>query len=353
MSHFAAPVQISRSCRPTPTKWTGALFLFLAICGCQTPLQKVQFEHPAMGTRFRIVAYHRDMEQLHRAANRATRTIDRIENICSDWKSDSEIQQLCASAPNDQPVAASRELIDVLSRGVEISRLSDGAFDPTLGPLVRLWRRCRLAGRLPRPDELQQARQSVGIDGIAIDPAAGTLQLLREGIMIDLGGIAKGYAVDAALKVMNAEGIEYLLVDGGGDICFSLPPPGQPGWKLEIQPAGLTARVAGQPGIQVILRGSGAVATSGDASRYVEIEGRRYSHILDPATGMGVPGPHAVTVHAHDATTADALATAISVLNPQQAGKLLNQFPGASALLFDGAGAKPRILGSFPGYRNR
>ncbi|MEE2883753.1 MAG: FAD:protein FMN transferase [Planctomycetota bacterium] len=352
MSHLATPVQMSRVFTHLLVKRIWWLSLLLAIWGCQGPLQKVEIEHAAMGTRFRIVAYHRNPQQVERAARLAMGTIDRIENICSDWKSDSEIRQLCRTAPSDYPVKASEELIEVLSRAIEISRVSGGAFDPTVGTLVRLWRRCQQAGRLPRPAELQRARQTIGIDGIVIDTDARTVQLLREGIAIDLGGIAKGYAVDAALKVMEAQGIKHILVDGGGDISLGFPPPDQEGWRLELQPAGVGNDTDSDRVIRVVIGSRGAVATSGDASRFVEIEGKRYSHILDPATGLGVPGPHAVTVHAADGTTADALATAISVLDEKEAGKLLDRFPGSSALLFDPVGGPPRVLGVFPGYPN-
>ena len=352
MSHRTPPVQISRL-HTLSMLWKMLLvFGVLGIWGCRGPLQKVEFEHAAMGTRFRIVAYHHDPQKVQRAANLAQEKIDQIEQACSDWNPQSEIRQLCSAAPSASPVRASRDLVEVLSLAVEISRISEGAFDPTIGPLVRLWRRCQRAGRLPRPDELQRARRAMGIESIVIDNEAGTVQLLREGIAIDLGGIAKGYATDAALEVMEAEGIEHALIDGGGDISLGIPPPHQNGWRIALEPNGVDGDSNRNGGIRVVLEARGAVATSGDASRFVEIDGKRYSHILDPATGIGVPGPHAVTVHAARGALADALATAISVLGVEQARALLNSFPGSSAVLFDPAGGPPQMLGEFPGITN-
>ncbi len=352
MSHHASPVQISRRHALSKVWKISVVFGLLGIWGCLGPLQKVELEHAAMGTRFRIVSYHRDPQKVGRAALLAMEMIDRIEQACSDFNPDSEIRQLCRTAPSANPVSASGDLIEILSLAIEISRESGGAFDPTVGPLVRLWRRCQRAGRLPRPDELQRARRAVGIESIIIDVDAGTVQLLREGIAIDLGGIAKGYATDAALKVMEAQGIEHTLIDGGGDISLGVPPPGRDGWRLELGPNGIGGPSSSEGVVRVIFDERGAVATSGDASRFVEIDGKRYSHIIDPATGWGVPGPHAVTVHAAEGAIADALATAISVLEVKQAKSLLDSFPGTSALLFDPAGGPPRVLGEFPGFTN-
>ncbi|MGE4618232.1 MAG: FAD:protein FMN transferase [Planctomycetota bacterium] len=328
-------------------------FLVLVLCGCQGPfkqdaLKKAEFEHAAMGTQFRIVAYHSDRQKLEDAVILAMEKIDRIENICSDWKSDSEIRQLCRSSPSQQPMAASPELIEILSRAIEISRASEGAFDPTLGPMMRLWRRCQAAGRLPRPEELAEARKAQGIENIVIDVDARTVQLLSDGMAIDLGGIAKGYAVDAALKVLEFHGIQHALVDGGGDIALGNPPADREGWQLWLQPAGSDDETTSK--IQVVIADRGAVATSGDASRFIELAGQRYSHILDPETGLGIKGPHAVTVYAADGTTADALATAISVIPIEKSDDLLKRFPGSSAIIFDLTPAPPLILGSFPGY---
>lgn len=350
MSHLAAPVQISKRCLPRLERCGGSLLLLLTIFGCQGPVQKVQFDHAAMGTRFRIVAYHRNDGQVEEAIQHAFEAIDDIEDICSDWKSDSEIRRLCRSGPHSEPVQVSRHLLEVLSRAVEVSRISDGAFDPTVGPLVRLWRRCQRAGRLPSSQELERARETVGVDSISINKIAGTVQLLRSGLEIDLGGIAKGYAVEVARKVMEAEGISSLLIDGGGDISFGKPPPHERSWKLEVQPTGNLQDSGNGMRLRINFTSEGAVATSGDATRFIEIEGKRYSHILDPVTGIGVPGPHAVTVFARDGATADALATAISVLSPDEAAIFIGRFPGSAALLFNSVDGRPLILGDFPGY---
>ena len=255
--------------------------------------------------------------------------VDRLERILSDYEPASELSRLSALAPTREPVEVGEDLWRVLSRAVEIRDATDAAFDPTVGPLTSLWRQARRAGRLPSAERLAAARQAVGPEALRLHPAARAVSLERPGMRLDLGGIGMGYAVDRALEVIGRHGIAAAMVDASGDIGVSGPPPGSPGWSIAIAPL-RAARPDGDAGERLILVHQ-AVTTSGDAFQAVEIAGRRYSHIVDPRTGLGVAGPAAVTVLARDCTTADALATAASVLGPARARRMIAGEPGCSA----------------------
>jgi thiamine biosynthesis lipoprotein len=224
------------------------------------------------------------------------------------------------------PVHFSDDLFTVLARAQEISRLSDGAFDVTIGPLVRLWRRSRYAKKLPSAEELAQARALVGYQKMRLDPQKHTVQLMQAGMRLDLGGIAKGYAADAALKVLKQHGITRALVAAGGDIAVSGPPPDAPGWKIGI------ASLDGPKPKRFLQLHDAAVSTSGDAEQFVEIDGKRYSHIVDPRTGLGLLGRTSVTVIARNGTSADSLTKVVCILGPQRGLPIIDRIDGAAAL---------------------
>lgn len=251
--------------------------------------------------------------------------IDRLETLLSDYDPESELSRLSAAAPTAAPVPVSADLWAVLVRAVEIRDATDGSFDPTVGPLTTLWRQARRSGRLPQPEKLAAARGCVGPSTLTLDAATRGVSLSLPGMRLDLGGIGVGYAVDRALEVLTAHGIEAAMIDASGDIAVSAPPPGTTGWRIALEPL-----ATGGPATAELRLAHVAVTTSGDAFQAVEIDGRRYSHIVDPRTGLGVPGPAAATVIAPDCTTADALATAASVLGPDRGRAVVSRFPGSS-----------------------
>ena len=224
------------------------------------------------------------------------------------------------------PVSA--DLFEVLRRSKEIYERSGGAFDVTIAPVGRLWRRARRDHKLPDPARLAEARPLVGSDKMLLDPKARTVQLKKKGMKLDVGGIAKGYAAQAALDVLKKEGITRALVGGAGDIVVGDPPPDAAGWKVAIAPL--------EPGkggpTRVLLLANAAVSTAGDAERFVVIDGHRYSHIINPSTGVGVEDRASVTVVAPDGATADALETTVYVMGPERGLKLVDQTPGAAAI---------------------
>jgi thiamine biosynthesis lipoprotein len=290
------------------------------------PLTRFTYTEPHMGTRFKIDVYAADETTANRAVKAAFARIAALDATMSDYRSTSELMQLCQKA-GGPPVPVSQDLFFVLTRAQEVSQLSEGAFDVSVGPIVRLWRRARKTQQLPDPEKLAQARALVGYQNIRLDAKARTVQLLKAGMQLDLGGIAKGYSADAALQVLKEHGITRALVAAGGDIAVSGPPPDAEGWTIGIAPL---EDPNSKPSRYLVLHDA-AVSTSGDAEQYVEINGKRYSHIVDPRTGIGLVGRQSVTVVARRGITADSLTKVVSVLGPQRGLAIIDAQEGVSA----------------------
>lgn len=271
-----------------------------------------EFTELHLGVATHIVLYA-DATSARDAARAAFTRIAALEDVMSDWRTDSEVRRLSASFAVWTPVSAG--LFEVLARALQVAPASGGAFDPTVGPYVALWRETRRTGRMPEDSDLAAARRRVGWRLVALDTTARAVRLGAAGMSLDLGGIAKGYILDQALATLRAHGIGAALIEAGGDIVTGDPPPGRLGWMI--------AGVAGA-------HANVAVSTSGTGEQYVEIDGVRYAHVVDPRTGLGVTVPRTVTVIARDAATADALATALVVLGPDDAAGLVARFPDVS-----------------------
>ena len=287
-------------------------------------VQRFTFSEPHLGTLFKIICYAPDEATASKASKAAFARIAELDQIMSDYKPSSELMQLCKKAGGD-PVQVSIDLYTILERAQEVARKTDGAFDVTVGPVVRLWRKARRLGQLPSKEELKEALRLVGYEKIKLDPTKRAVQLLVAGMLLDLGGIAKGYAADAALEILKKHGIKSALIAAGGDIAVSDPPPDAKGWKIGIAPL---KDPEGEPA-QFLLLSNAAVSTAGDTHQYVEIGGKRYSHIVDPKTGIGLTVRRSVTVVAREGVTADAWDTALSVMDPGQALKTIKDVPGA------------------------
>ncbi|MFM8705825.1 MAG: FAD:protein FMN transferase [Planctomycetia bacterium] len=281
-----------------------------------------------MGVPWTITLYAASEAAGREAAAAAFAEVERLNGILSDYDETSELARLSAAAPTAVPVEVSEDLWRVLERAVAIREATGGAFDPTVGPLTTLWRQSRRSGALPLPDKLAAARAAVGPDTLRLDREHRTVRLEASGMRLDLGGIGMGYAIDRALEVLRRRSINAAMIDASGDIGVSGPPPGSPGWRIDVAPLDPLATDAPR---QTLVLVDAAVTTSGDARQGVEIDGIRYSHIVDPRTGIGVVGPAAVTVIARDCTTADALATAASVLGPEEGMRVVAAEPGAAA----------------------
>ena len=288
---------------------------------------RFEFEETHMASPFHLVLYSMDEATARRASRAAFDRISQLNAVLSDYDPESELSRLCQSA-GGPPVSVSVDLLDVLQRSQAMSERSDGAFDITIAPVGRLWRRARRERKLPDPERIIDARRLVGFRKLVLDVKAKTARLVKPGMKLDVGGIAKGYAAQAALDVLKTAGVNRALVGGAGDIVVGDPPPQAEGWKIAIAP--LEPNRA-EPPLTLLLKNA-AVSTAGDAERFVIIDGRRYSHIINPATGMGHEDRAAVTVVAPDGATADALETTAYLLGPERGLKLVDDIPGCSAI---------------------
>jgi FAD:protein FMN transferase len=283
-------------------------------------LNRYQYAQLHMGVQGRLVIYALDEETAERGATAAFRRVAELDQIASDYRPTSELNSLTRDAV-EQPVKVSEDLFVMLERAHEVSRISEGAFDITVGPLVRLWREARKAKKLPSSEELDTARRLVGWRKVRLDRADRTVQLEVPGMQLDLGGLAKGYAADQVIALLRKHGIHSALFEFGGDIVVSDPPPGREGWMIRVVP-----EKEGDAGTIVPLKNC-AISTSGDLEQFVIIDGRRYSHLLDPRTGIGTTDRALVTVIAPDGLTSDTLATAGAIMG-QRALELEKAWPG-------------------------
>jgi thiamine biosynthesis lipoprotein len=302
------------------------------------------FTERHMGVPWTITVHAGGERQARDAAAAAFAEVARLDRILSDYDPASELSRLSAAAPTPEPVAVGPDLWRVLVRAVEIRDASGGAFDPTVGPLTTLWRQARRSGRLPAEPRLAAALAAVGPATLRLVPSARAVSLERAGMRLDLGGIGMGYAADRARETLERHGIAAAMIDASGDVLVTAPPPGRPGWRIAVAPLR-----PGAAGGDLVLAHA-AVTTSGDAFQAVEIAGRRYSHVVDPRTGIGVAGPAAVTVLGPDCATADAVATAASVLGPDASAGLLAAVEGCAARFAwqDGEDFRSRTVGPWP-----
>jgi thiamine biosynthesis lipoprotein len=288
-----------------------------------------RFSELHMGTKFELTMHAESQAAAEQAAKAAFARVAELDSILSHYKDDSELSKLCRASGSDRWVLVSDELWHMLQLSCEYSRRSGGTFDVTMGPLVQLWRRSGRRGELPSELLLSEARERVGYRFIDFDAANQRVRLAKRDMRLDFGGIGKGYAADEALRVLRAHGVRRALADASGNFMAGEAPPGKSAWTLAIENIG-TDENAALPRLAIANAG---VATSGDRHQFVEIGGKRYSHIIDPRTGLGITTPSSVTVIAADATAADALATAVSVLGPKAGLELIEKTPGAAALI--------------------
>lgn len=267
-----------------------------------------------MGTRFAIVCHGDDREVAKKASDEAFAVAEEINAAASDYLPESELMRLPTRW--GEPVRLSPPLAELLAVSLDIAEKSDGLFDPTLGPLTRLWRTSRDSGRLPEPGELSSARDRCGWRLLKLDREKGSVVLRKEGMSLDLGGIAKGFAADRMFEVMEKYGFADTFIAAGGDLRLGSPPPGRDGWRV-----GLQTFDPDQPE-EVVVLSRCAVSTSGDLHQFVEIDGKRYSHILNPKTGLGLTDRIAVSVIAPTATLSDPIATTACIAGAEAAEAL-------------------------------
>jgi thiamine biosynthesis lipoprotein len=282
----------------------------LPLAGCRTPvpprLEQVRRGQPLLGTFVTITAHGPDRADLHQAISAAFAEIRRVDELLSVHRADSEISRLNAAA-GQGPVEVSPELHAALASARKISEKTAGAFDVTIGPIAQLWGFIWKEYRLPTDAELERVLPLVGDQNLALHPNQ-TVSLLKPGMLLDFGGLGKGIAVDRAIETLRARGVRTAMVKAGGDLRVIGLPPGQEHWEVQLEDPAKEGRR------NLIYLTTGALSTSGSYENYFEVEGRRYSHIIDPRTGLPVQGVASCTVLAPTCAESDALATAFFVL---------------------------------------
>lgn len=283
--------------------------------------QPYEFTETHMGLPVRILLHASTQRRAEQAAVAAFERIAKLERMMGSQAGspDNEVRRLEGEAGQWTPV--SPDLLEVLTTALTVARGTDGAFDPTVGPLVMLWRESRASGQLPDRAALEAARALVGWRHVEIDRARGMVRLTKPGMRLDLGGIARGYTMQEALRAVRTKGVGRALIECGGDVVAGNSPPGEAGWRLDVASADEPFRRRARQ------FSNAAIATSGAAAPLVEIDGVRYSSIVDPRTGVGLTSHVIARVIARDAATADALATALAVAGPDRAAAILAKFP--------------------------
>ena len=302
---------------------------------------RLAFKKPLMGTEVSIVLYAADSVAATEAVELAFARITELNNHLSDYLTESELSRL--SNTYDQPVQVSDDLWQVLHTAQEIAHASEGTFDVTVGPLTLLWRRAMRRAMLPDSTDLNEAMTVVGYELLQLDADNQTARLHKDNMRLDLGGIAKGYVADQALGVLVREGFLSAAVDAGGDISLGEAPPNSDGWSIKV--------FSGESETgEMILKNCG-IAVSGDSYRYLDYQGVRYSHILDPETGYGVTHERKVAVIAPSAMIADAWASAYSVMDWQVIPLSIQERDDLSIRIVEPDGTGPRELemGKFRG----
>lgn len=284
------------------------LFLFLSL---QLSAQKrFEFTHPQMGTIFRIVVYASDSVTANNATQKALVRLDELNLRLSDYREDSEVNTLCRTAGSGEYIKVSPDLWNILQESVKAAQLSEGNFDVTIGPLTQLWRRMKRQKQLPTPTQISDAKAKIGIEKIVFNKVNQSVMLETKGMRLDFGGIGKGFAEDEMMKILKQNGIKSALIEAGGNIVVSNSPADSPkGWETIINNK------------KYFLKNCG-ISTSGDAYQFVEIDGKKYAHILDPKTGIGYAEPHQISIIAKDGTKSDWISTALYLM-PQEKGKKL------------------------------
>ncbi|MCU0703031.1 MAG: FAD:protein FMN transferase [Fimbriiglobus sp.] len=304
------------------------LILFATVAHAES-LKRFEATSVHMGTEWKIVAYAADETQATAATDAAFQRVAELDAVMSDYNPKSELMKLCAAndAAPGKPLPVSDDLLKVLTLAQGVSAQTSGAFDCTVGPVVKLWRTARKTKQLPTAEELKAARELVGSTLLTLDAKAKTATLAKAGMRLDLGGIGKGFAADEAMKVLKAKGVASALIAASGDITVSDAPPGKEAWVVDIAPL-----TKGGPRRTLKLVNA-SVSTSGDLFQHVEIGGVRYSHVLDPKTGVGLTGRRSATVIAPHGWQADALTKGASLLPAEQLVKLIDGIDGAAAFV--------------------
>jgi thiamine biosynthesis lipoprotein len=287
--------------------WFGLACSLLAGCKTSQPgPEQVRRSEPLLGTFVTITVYGENRERLNAAVSAAFEEFRRIDGLMSIHRADSELSQVNARA-SVEPVVVSADLWRVIAKAQDIAEQTEGSFDITIRPLADLWGFIWQEYRLPTDEQLKAVLPRVNYRLIELDAEKRTVHLLGAGVSLDLGGIAKGYAVDCAIEKLRSIGVTHAMVKAGGDLRVIGVPRGKTNWIVQLEDPGKKGSR-----IKIPLRDA-ALSTSGNYENYFELDGARYSHILNPRTGRPVQGIAACTVIAPTCMESDAMATACFV----------------------------------------
>jgi thiamine biosynthesis lipoprotein len=291
-------------------------------------LDRYEAVEPHMGTLVRVTVYTPDERTATAAFRAAFDRIRDLDGILSDYKPDSELNRITKTAVA-RAMPVSEDLFTVLRASQDLAGATEGAFDITQAPVIQLWRDARRTGRVPDEAALRNARARAGFRKLHLDARERTVRFDIPGMALDVGGIGKGYAASEAIEALDALGVRSALVAVSGDLAFSGAPPGARGWRIGVH--------AGDPAVLGVPRmlelTNAAVSTAGSIEQHVVISGRRYSHIIEPASGIGLVDDLTVTVVAPHGLDADGLDTAASVLGAERGLALVESHPHAAALI--------------------
>jgi thiamine biosynthesis lipoprotein len=317
---------------------TKAMTLFIALLACGTPsvssalqARQVMYQEARrlMWTKFEIVAYGPDRARLAEAAEAAFEEIDRLDRQMSHYSETSELTFINRNAARSA-VIVEKELFDLISLSVDYSRVTGGAFDITVGPLMKTWGFFKGEGRVPEPGELKSAMARTGYKRVTLDARARAVSFDREGVELDLGGIAKGYAVDKAAEILRESGVRSALITSGtSSICAIGSPPGEAGWRVEVADPEDRAHTVASLEIK-----DESISTSGCREKTFEEGGKSYCHIMDPRTGRPVEGMLSATIITRRGVEAEALSKAVMVMGIERAAQFLRKRRGVRAILY-------------------
>jgi len=292
-------------------------------------LVRYEASHDAMGTVFSVVAYGRDRDDLAEVVDEVFEEIDRLDAQMSNYKPASELSVINREAAA-RPVLVEPKLFELIRESLGTSRETGGAFDITVGPLMKSWGFFRGQGRLPSPAEVARVLKRIGYRHVRLDGGRRTIAFDEPGIEIDLGGIAKGYAVDRAVQILRENGVRSALVSSGTSSIYALgAPPGARGWEVNVR----DPYDAHQAADVVLLRNS-SLSISGNYEKFFRVGGKTYCHIMNPRTGWPVERMLSTVALSRSATETDALSTSFFVMGVERSRKYLATHPGLKVIFY-------------------
>ena len=302
-----------------------AAFVLCAAIRADSPGETRAFRY-LMGTSVQVQAFGGADEARRQAIDEAFAAIAEVDRLMSNYRPDSELAAVNASAAR-APVEVTDAMLGVLQAAQRISAESNGAFDITVGPLMKLWGFFDKRPHVPTDGELADVRPLVDYRNILIDADRHTVRFARSGVEIDLGGIAKGFAVELAAGVLRRHGLAG-LVDAGGNQYVVGAPPGKSRWTFGVKDPDARDGLLGAIDVD-----DGSVSTSANDSNFLTVDGRRYGHLLDPHTLKPSTASESVTIVSRDGTLADAMSKAAFVLGPRDGIALIDSMPAVSGLI--------------------